>query len=284
MLTQAQLEDLARLHGVAERFDGDVAIIGAAALLCFVDIGRFTRDIDLVVALDLEDFTAFAGELRTLGWTYEERAEHRWRGPSGSMIDLLPAGPRLRQDKRIIWPESGFEMSLVGFDHVFAHALSVQFAEGVQYRVAPPPVIALLKIVAFMDDEHRRKKDRDDIAELFRRYEEQSDRIFSDEVFAAELEDIEYANAFLLGMDVGIIATGEELEILNEFCRAQGISEADLHELDREDMQQREVFRDQQQLRAFRNGVEQQQKQKQQKKKNKKNKNNKKKKKKKKTK
>jgi predicted nucleotidyltransferase len=214
VLTPAQLEDLAQLHGVAEQFAADVAIIGAAALLCFVDIGRFTRDIDLVVALDLEDFTAFADELRTRGWTQEARGEHRWRGPSDSIIDLLPAGPGLRQAKRIIWPASEFEMSLVGFEHIFTRALPFSFAQGVQYRVAPPPVIALLKIVAFMDDQHGRKKDLLDVTELFRRYDAASDRIFSDEVFAAELEEIEYANAFLLGMDVGAIATDEEVEIL----------------------------------------------------------------------
>ncbi len=181
MLTPTQLEDLAQLHGVAEQFEADVAIIGAAALLCFVDIGRFTRDIDLVVALDLEDFTAFADELRTRGWTQEARSEHRWRGPSGSIIDLLPAGPGLRQAKRINWPDSEFEMSLVGFEHVFTRALPFSFAEGVQYRVAPPPVIALLKIIAFMDNQHGRKKDLLDLTELFRRYDAAGDRIFSDE-------------------------------------------------------------------------------------------------------
>ena len=76
MLTPIQLEDLAQLHGVAEQFTADVAIIGATALLCFVDIGRFTRDIDLAVALDLEDFTTFADELRTRGWTQQARGKN----------------------------------------------------------------------------------------------------------------------------------------------------------------------------------------------------------------
>jgi predicted nucleotidyltransferase len=178
VLTPAQLEDLAQLHEVAEQFATDVAIIGAAALLCFVDIARFTRDIDLVVALDLEDFRAFADELRTRGWIQEACREHHWRGPSSSIIDLLPAGPGLRQAKRIIWPDSEFEMSLVGFEHVFTRALPFSFAEGVQYRVAPPPVIALLKIIAFMDDQNGRKKDLLDVTELFRRYDASSDRIF----------------------------------------------------------------------------------------------------------
>jgi len=70
---------------------------------------------------------------------------------------------------------------------------------------------------------------------LFGRYDAASDRIFSDEVFAAELEQIDYANAFLLGMDVGTIATD-----------GRG----------REDIQQREALRFQEQLRAFRKGIE----------------------------
>ena len=147
-------------------------------------------------------------------------------------------------------------MSLIGFEHVFTRAVPFSFSEGVQYRVAPPPVIALLKIIAFREDQLRRK-DLLDLAELFRRYDETSERIFSDEVFAAELKDIEYANAFLLGMDVGSIATEEELGILDAFFQAQRISDEDLIELDREDMQQREAIRFQEQLRAFRKGIEQ---------------------------
>ena len=256
MLTPAQLEDLAQLHGVAEQFAADVAIIGAAALLCFIDIGRFTRDIDLAVALDLEDFTTFGGELRLRGWTQEVGREHRWHGPSGSIIDLLPAGPGLREAKRIIWPDSQFTMSLVGFEHVFARAVPFSFAEGIQYRVAPPPVIALLKVIAFMDDQHGRRKDLLDLTELLRRYEAKSDRIFSDEVFAAELKDIDYASAFLLGMDVGTIATDEQVGILTAFFQTQSISDEQLRDLKRGDLQHREASRFQEQIRAFRKGVE----------------------------
>ena len=76
-------------------------------------------------------------------------------------------------------------------------------------------------------------------------------------MFAAELEDIDYANAFLLGMDVGTIVTDEEFGILSAFLQAQGISDEELLDLDRQDIQQREVVRFQKQLRAFRKGIEQ---------------------------
>jgi hypothetical protein len=138
MLTNEQLGDLAQLHGIAEQFAADVVIVGAAALRCFIDLGRFTRDVDLVVALDLADFASFSAELTTHGWTREPLREHRWRGPSGSFIDLMPAGPDLRAAKRIIWPDSQFEMSLLGFDHVFArcrfHSLPMFSTKSLRYQ------------------------------------------------------------------------------------------------------------------------------------------------------
>jgi hypothetical protein len=118
MLNNEQMADLVQLHEVAERFDADVTIIGAAALLCFVDLGRFTADVDLVVALDLKDFAGFSAALKESGWTQERGKEHRWRGPRGSMIDLMPAGPNLRAAQCLVWPDSQFKMSLAGFDHV----------------------------------------------------------------------------------------------------------------------------------------------------------------------
>jgi hypothetical protein len=83
MLTAAQLEDLAHLNSVARQFGAGMAMIGAAALLCFVDLGRFTRDVDIVVALDLEDFAAFSGVLQTRGWRRTQGREQRWLGPKG---------------------------------------------------------------------------------------------------------------------------------------------------------------------------------------------------------
>ena len=226
MLSDYQLKDLALLSAVADRHSAQVAMIGAAALLCFVDLGRFTKDIDLVVSLDLSDFQTFAASLRTEGWMQERNREHRWRGPNGSVVDLLPAGPGLRKEGRIVWPESDFEMSLVGFEHVFARATMVDFGSKVQHRVAIAPVVALLKIIAFMDDPQRRRKDLLDLQIVFRHYEAASDRIFGDEVFAAELEDIEYANAFLLGLDVGAIVTPHETRVVQAFILNQLISPA----------------------------------------------------------
>ena len=122
--------------------------------------------------------------------------------------------------------------------------------------MAPPPVLALLKIVAYMDDPHRRRKDLMDLRSLFRHYEASSDRIFGDAIFAADLEDIEHANAFLLGLDVGAIVTDEEAEVVDAFLNKHQISDEELLDFDREDYRQRDTLRFHMQLRAFEKGFD----------------------------
>lgn len=203
------------------------------------------------MALDLEEFAAFSEELKKLGWTQKENREHRWLGPKRSLVDLLPAGPNLRAAKQIVWPQSQFAMSLAGFEQIFARSEYFTFAPGVRFKVAPPPVIALLKIVAFTEDPYRRRKDLDDLQSLFRLYEENSERLFSDDVFEADLEDIEYANAFLLGSDAGAIATPEDVEIVRTFLFKNLLSAENIADLDRADSRQ---LRFQMQLKAFQTG------------------------------
>ena len=68
-----------------------------------------------------------------------------------------------------------------------------------------------------MDDQHGRKKDLLDLTELFRGYDAASDRIFSDEVFTTELEDIEYANAVLRFVDGSQQCYRESLDALRRW-------------------------------------------------------------------
>jgi hypothetical protein len=57
-------------------------------------------------------------------------------------------------------------------------------------------------------------------------------------------------------MDIATIATDEEVGVLSAFLKAQSISDEELLELDRDVVQQREASRFQEQLRAFRKGIE----------------------------
>jgi predicted nucleotidyltransferase len=117
----------------------------------------------------------------------------------------------LRIAKRSVWPRSELSMSLVGFDHVFSRCVGVELSPGILCNVAPLPVIAFLKITAYLEDRHRRAKDLDDLKLLLGRYASGTERIFSDDVFSAHLEDIDLASAFLLGLDIKAFAEPEEL-------------------------------------------------------------------------
>ena len=90
-------------------------------------------------------------------------------------------------------------MSLVGFDHVFSRAQPVPFAPDLTLKVISSTTLMLLKIVAYMDDPQRRAKDLEDIRGLLSEYEADSDRVFSEIVIDAYLEDYGLAPAFLMG-------------------------------------------------------------------------------------
>ena len=108
-------------------------------------------------------------------------------------------------------------MSLVGFDHVFETAQPVPFAPDLIFKVIPSTTLMLLKIVAYMDDQQRRAKDLDDIRGLLAEFEADSDRVFSDDVLEAGLEDVGLAPAFLMGLDLRALCNDEEVQLVHSF-------------------------------------------------------------------
>jgi predicted nucleotidyltransferase len=218
-LAEAQLVALSELNDICRDRHTEAVIIGAVAFQAFYpNRDRYTRDIDLAVALDFEDFHLMQAELSKKGWKQEKRREHRWHSPAGAVLDIIPAGMQLRQAGQITWPASDMVMSLLGFEHVFASAIDMP-ALGTDSRVIPPVVLALFKIVAFMDDPQGRVKDLSDLRELLTLYEADTDRVFSDEVFAAELTDVHLASAFLLGLDLKRLVSERERLLIEQFLR-----------------------------------------------------------------
>lgn len=217
-LTENQIADLRALEGHCRSLGADLVIIGAIAYqVHFPREDRHTGDIDFAVALDLAEFSELEGWLLADKWIRFANREHRWRSLRGTILDLLPAGPKLRQAKQVIWPASQFRMSLVGFDHVFETAQPVPFAADLTLKVISSTTLMLLKIVAYMDDQQRRAKDLEDIRGLLAEYEADSERVFSDIVIDAELEDYGLAPAFLMGLDLRALCNDEEVQIVHSF-------------------------------------------------------------------
>lgn len=221
-LTEGQISDLRTLKQHCDELKADLVVIGAIAYqVHFPGENRHTGDVDFAVALDLDDFAKLEQRLREGKWIRMANLEHRWRSPQGTLLDLIPAGPTLRAEKKITWPDSGMTMSLVGFKHVFSKSEPTEVAKDLTLKVIPPVVLMLLKVVAFMDDPGRRAKDLEDIRGLLHSYESNNqERIFSDEVIEANLEDYNLAPALLLGSDLQHLSDEEETAVVNEFLQA----------------------------------------------------------------
>lgn len=167
----------------------------------------------------------FADRLVARGWWHDERREHRWYAPGNVRIDLLPVGEKARQEKQIRWPVAETRMRVVGYDHVFKHAVTCDLGAGLNVRVVPLVVLALLKIVSYLDDPNTREKDLQDFSNIMAKYEEDGERRFSVEVLESGL-DYDSAGAYLLGRDLATLCR-EEDEFASVERFVQQISDAD---------------------------------------------------------
>jgi predicted nucleotidyltransferase len=71
-----------------------------------------------------------------------------------------------------------------------------------------------------MDDQQRCVKDLDDIRGLLVQYEADSERLFSDVVIDAALQDYGLAPAFLMGLDLRGLCAEDEVVVVHAFLEA----------------------------------------------------------------
>jgi len=215
-LSPEQIPAVRQLQTICERLKTQVVIIGAMAYRVWVrDTHRQTYDVDAAVAIDLDELPELTSRLLSEGWTQDGRREHRWGTPDGARIDLIPSGPALRKKGYLEWPVSGMKMSLIGFDHVFANAILYEIAPGLRVHVIPPHVLALLKIVAYLDNPHEREKDVQDLATLFSRYDPGDEIRFGQEILDAALQ-YDAVPAYLIGKALGSVCSPDERAIVSQ--------------------------------------------------------------------
>ena len=106
-------------------------------------------------------------------------------------------------------------MNLKGFDHVFSDYIESDAAP--ELKSISARVLALLKVVAFMDRPDQRRQDLKDFREIAEQYDAKTDRMFSVEVQAAELDDFSFGSAFLLGTDLKELCNADEMDIVIRF-------------------------------------------------------------------
>lgn len=216
-LSAEQIAAVRELQAACHQLNVDAVLIGAIAFrIGMGDRSRHTEDVDVAIAIELDDFQRLASLLQEYRWKQEPRREHRWRTPTGARLDLIPAGAKLRRARQLEWPMSKMTMSLVGFDHVFADAVEFQLADDLWVKVVPLGALTLMKMIAYLDNPYERQKDLQDVALILAHYEPGDSRRFSDDVIDAHL-DYDAVGAYCMGQDLQRLWSPEERNLVERF-------------------------------------------------------------------
>lgn len=196
-------------------------LVGASALRCFIEMSwRTTADLDLSVAASIKDASTALATLP--GWSPHPKYEQRWLTDRGIAVDIVPAGPEALARGYIVWPRSGLRMSLLGMRLAFDHAAGRILADDLVVRVAPLPVLALLKMISYLDRPHEREKDLGDLAHVLHGYVAiESDRRYSEEV-SDNITEYDDVAPFLLGRDLRTLINKVERQGVMDFLAAIG--------------------------------------------------------------
>jgi predicted nucleotidyltransferase len=215
---------MSREHGevlaalAAAHPDRAIVVIGAAALRWHYPRFRGTLDLDLCIALDLDEHARGVG--LPSNWVRQAGVPHRWRTEEGQILDVLPTADALLDAGRVEWPD-GTVMDLIGLDlamhdhHRFSEDLPANVA------VATRRALFVAKIAAWLDRPAERQKDLGDLALLLDDYVDVDDVRRFDELVPADLDWSERP-AFLLGNDVRVVGSARHLARIREFVGRVG--------------------------------------------------------------
>lgn len=216
----------------AENLKLDIVLVGALMAELTPEIGsdyprfRRTNDADFGVYMrGWPTYKKLREELIRRKFNPDSRIEHRLRRGT-AMVDLIPYGPQIAPEGKLAWPESEFEMTVVGFDEVCAAARKVSLGGGVSVPVITVPGFVLLKIVAYLErkaqGDAKYRDDAGDIEYWLRNYAggtEDGRRFDLAEEQGPTHADYESAGAVLLGMEVSALASPAAATYVHRFLQ-----------------------------------------------------------------
>jgi predicted nucleotidyltransferase len=195
-LVRAALVDLERgLETAHARY----CIIGALVPECLLRVTptRLTNDADaVVVAHTIDQFDKLKdhlGGFRFKKTSFAIRLQH----DDGARVDILPYSTTIAPGGRLDLP-GDLTFNMAGFERVFDAAITVSVEPGLVLPMAPLPLYAVLKLVAFND--RKAPKDLGSVMHCLRHYDEDADRRYGLETDGA-LVPFEVSTAYLLGRD-----------------------------------------------------------------------------------
>lgn len=134
---------------------------------------RMTNDADvMVVVQSLGEFEALKDRLAAYGFT-RTPVLHRLQHTTGGLLDILPYSAGLARDGRLHF-EDGLVFTMAGFGHIVPNAVRTNVEGGPTLPLAPLPLYALLKLIAFSD--RKAGKDLGGVLHCLAHYLEDDDR------------------------------------------------------------------------------------------------------------
>ncbi|HRT28206.1 MAG TPA: nucleotidyl transferase AbiEii/AbiGii toxin family protein [Kiritimatiellia bacterium] len=233
---------LTRLAVTATEQGIDLLLVGAFAreVLFYhmygIETGISTMDTDISVrVLDWDSFHRLRSALQHAGFQIAETPVEKIRDTvSGKEVDLIPFGPVAGADARLEWPDQGPTWNVLGFEEALSNAklLSIQAdgREPVSIPVVTIAALAMLKIVSFFDRPKERVRDARDIGFMITHYLDAGNRerlLAQPDLVARAAREPNVAAAYLLGQDIGIMASEKTHRYLVERLRHETTSSSE---------------------------------------------------------
>ena len=197
-----------------------LVVHGAAALrACMGSLWRPTKDLNLLVSASRKDVTDVLSRLP--GWSADPRRSCRWRSPAGAVVDIILAGREALAKGYVQRTEAGFHMSTVGIRLAFEHAVRQWVWHDLEIDVAPIHVVAMLKMIAYLDRQETRLKDLGDLAHILGRHVGAGDpsRGLS-RGMPVDMTEYDEVSPYFLGRDLGALVDTEERRHVWAFVEA----------------------------------------------------------------
>ena len=109
-------------------------------------------------------------------------------------------------------------MSMIGFRLAFAWNIPIMVGNARPVRVASIPVLALLKMTAYLDRPLERERDLRDLSRIWHEYEVDGDGRFVDSILDAGVA-FDEAGAFLLGRELSFRINQDERTVVELFLK-----------------------------------------------------------------
>lgn len=214
---------LEELIPVFKKLEIKFFVIGATARDIIMELhgeksGRRTQDIDIAIAVDKwEEFETIEKEITQLpDFEKDPKQQQRFLYLNDFQLDIVPYGGITTAEDKIFWPpDQSFAMTVLGFEEAEKDLVRVKIDDTLEIDIVSLVGIFILKLVAWKDRHHKGNKDADDMGFILLNYlniyEERAVINHYEEVYEIEDFTITKAGAALLGIDINMLLSGNNV-------------------------------------------------------------------------